>query len=520
MFVTQKEFIKATKFSRRRPNPPREVQFIAEGNRLTWTLPRDTSNATHTRIWIDGDGGDPTYQVPIGQTEISLQHGSQAFIATWNETTQMKSPPVVVKVAPTTGGPPPPVDVGGGLKKEPDGTIVIALGDNMLVNPGFEDGLTGWTYHSFAVETSNPHGGAKCVKTDGTSAYLRQTLPCTPGLTYKIGAYLRSTTDANFWAAVSLNFLDANGNSLQATWTSQPNALAWTGASHTAVAPAGAVHVIAQIDAAITVGTWWVDDARFSTADGGIVVDADGNLVLKTGSSVGLDADGSVIVPAGAIQTSHLADGALGDLSKYSSTVRAIGIVFGLPTLPNANYPAGSIVMSLNDGKIYRTPDGNAWTQKSDPADLVAGTIAAGVVYAGTINANQINAGSLAAGVILTSKIGAAQINTGTIDVGSGGMTFSGSGGIILANGGNITASPGYVQAGTLKALAAGAGILIGSTTGPIPFGITATGTYASYAYCDLPLYKCGGASGWSGTFATGDGRTVTVSGGIITNVA
>ncbi|MCD6361027.1 MAG: hypothetical protein J7M38_09195, partial [Armatimonadetes bacterium] len=40
--------------------------------------------------------------------------------------------------------------------------------DNLLVNPGFEDGSAGWTANGdgFVVDTDRPHSGAKCIRLD------------------------------------------------------------------------------------------------------------------------------------------------------------------------------------------------------------------------------------------------------------------------------------------------------------------------------------------------------------------
>src|ERR1035437_2476070 len=127
----------------------------------------------------------------------------------------------------------------------------------------------------------------------------------------------------------------------------------------------------------------------------GVGTDGSGNLVVKTSSTIGTDGSGNVIIPALAVQTANLAAGSLGDLSKYSSSVRAVTIVYGLPSLPNTAYPTGAMIMNTADGKVYRTTNGTTWDTKSAPADLFTGTLAAGVVYAGTVAATNVTAGSL-----------------------------------------------------------------------------------------------------------------------------
>ena len=76
----------------------------------------------------------------------------------------------------------------------------------------------------------------------------------------------------------------------------------------------------------------------------GIGTDGSGNLIVKTlgsgAGNLGKDGSGNIIIPALAVDTANLAAGSLGDLSKYSSTVRAVTVVFSLPSLPSTSYPS------------------------------------------------------------------------------------------------------------------------------------------------------------------------------------
>ena len=147
---------------------------------------------------------------------------------------------------------------------------------------------------------------------------------------------------------------------------------------------------------------------------------------IQYNGGIGLNGSNQFYVPLGAIGSGNLASGTLSDLSKYTSDKRPIVITYGTPALPNSNYPNGALLFNTYDGKLYRNVNG-AWKKDADPADLIAGTIAAGVVYAG--------------------RIAASQIDAGTMTVGSGGLSFSGSGGIYVMNGGNITVNPGGISA-------------------------------------------------------------------------
>ena len=86
--------------------------------------------------------------------------------------------------------------------------------------------------------------------------------------------------------------------------------------------------------------------------------------------------------------------GALGNLQKYTSTVRPLPIVASLPSLPSTDYPANSFVVLSTNGRLYRNISG-AWV--GTPAEeIVTGVLGASVVYAGTITAGQVSAGAFA----------------------------------------------------------------------------------------------------------------------------
>lgn len=95
----------------------------------------------------------------------------------------------------------------------------------------------------------------------------------------------------------------------------------------------------------------------------------------------------------------------------------------------------GSVVIDLGAGAGgLQLVGGTALAVNPDNATLSVGITVS--IKAGGVGPTQI------------SSVNAAQLNVGTINVGSGGMTFSGSGGIIIMAGGSVTVSPGSV-AGT-----------------------------------------------------------------------
>lgn len=103
--------------------------------------------------------------------------------------------------------------------------------------------------------------------------------------------------------------------------------------------------------------------------------------------------------------------GVAGAWSAYASATpitaasSGVEIVTVLPTLPDAGYPPGTVVVLDDDYKLYRN-DAGTWTAAVDTTDLV-----------GTITGAQIAAGTITAANILGDTITAAQIAAGAIGV-------------------------------------------------------------------------------------------------------
>lgn len=176
---------------------------------------------------------------------------------------------------------------------------------------------------------------------------------------------------------------------------------------------------------------------------------------------------GKIGVKVGTIDNTFFPNGTLGaDLTKWASGKTPVNVFAGLPTLPNAAYPSGSVLVNISDGKVYRTANGTTWDKGVAPGDLVAGTIAAGVVYAGTVNASQVNAGTLNAFTITAANISGSSINSST-----GGSTITLNGGILdCDNGGPVTArlTAGAFRisvSGTTTALISSINIKLGHAT-------------------------------------------------------
>jgi hypothetical protein len=340
-------------------------------------------------------------------------------------------------------------------------TVSFALDDpsNMMFDPGFEDtpDLAQWTVvpaASFSIDTSIFFQGTRAAKTSTPNAYIEQRLRCDPSDQFVAQCYSRTSAGATGSGLLYLIFQDASGANIPGGVfsTSVPAGLTWANMKLTAVGPSNACYVrcVFQMQLGAT-GTWYVDNMSLRR--------------VSNGDNIAV----------GAIATGHLAAGSLGDLSKYGSTVRAVAITNGLPTI-DANYPTGAIIFNTFDGKLYRNVSG-AWSKGTDPQDIIAGTIAAGVVYAGQISCSQINAGTLNSNVIYSGTINANQVNSGdfvgcTLSLTRNGFTTTINNGYDT-NGGQYTGL--FVQGSSVYSAVAG-GAVYGGIAGRIDFNLNSSG--------------------------------------------
>ncbi|PAW78129.1 MAG: hypothetical protein B9S32_08000 [Verrucomicrobia bacterium Tous-C9LFEB] len=133
--------------------------------------------------------------------------------------------------------------------------FIPTLVDIPVSNPGFENGLTGWTQteSSFAaVSTAAAHTGASGLRlTDtssvsgsfGSSRLQSILLPITAGKTYQLRYWTRFLTGDDTGAVVELQFINASGTILTAAREQLKNCwTTWRMHSITAYAPVGAVN--------------------------------------------------------------------------------------------------------------------------------------------------------------------------------------------------------------------------------------------------------------------------------------
>lgn len=164
---------------------------------------------------------------------------------------------------------------------------------NLINNPGFENGTTGWTatnpgsgaaYYLPTVTTTAPHGGVNSVQYDAPTATtgFEQEIPVTAGTSYTISFWYKASgdnTDARIWA----NYLDAsNGAIYQNSNTASdplrgpnngylPTSTVWKQYSVTVTAPANVVKLRLQVRAYASATTVVAFD-DFSVTSGTLAV--------------------------------------------------------------------------------------------------------------------------------------------------------------------------------------------------------------------------------------------------------
>ena len=139
--------------------------------------------------------------------------------------------------------------------------------DNLVKNPGFEDGDTSWTVGpGCSVVTSQLHLGAKSLQllASTTERITSQIVPITPGQTVSVSGWAKKNTAGGIYFRLKYDWLDSNGVVTGTGGTiATHNSTTWTLLSGTtSVAPAAAVSV--RIKACLDAGshTAWFDDAH------------------------------------------------------------------------------------------------------------------------------------------------------------------------------------------------------------------------------------------------------------------
>jgi hypothetical protein len=144
-------------------------------------------------------------------------------------------------------------------------------------------------------------------------------------------------------------------------------------------------------------GGWYATDFILKlnpaiASSSALALDAFGSLIVNAGGALSISG-GTLIITSGSITVGYLPAG-----TSFNAAVS------GLPSLPSVSYPSGCWIFNLWDGRQYYNKAGT-WIDKGSPGDMVTGTLAAGVIYAGAIACSQLVAGTITAAIQMTSPI-------------------------------------------------------------------------------------------------------------------
>ncbi|MEV0588371.1 glycosyl hydrolase family 18 protein [Nonomuraea sp. NPDC050310] len=123
---------------------------------------------------------------------------------------------------------------------------------NILANPGFEDGLTGWTCPAGQAVSSPVHGGSKALQATPAGsdvARCQQTVTVQPGKAYTLTAWVRG----------SYVFLGASGTGVNASTWGSPGTT-WTQLSTSFTAGASTTSVTVHVNGWYGQGAYQADD--------------------------------------------------------------------------------------------------------------------------------------------------------------------------------------------------------------------------------------------------------------------
>ena len=316
----------------------------------------------------------------------------------------------------------------GDLQTIDQGILITANPERGGYNLDFEDSATllpGWSISVpvWTVATDSGIGSghaAKCAVTGtgGSDLLNLYTIKARNGDKYTIKA--TSKADAGFTGTPTLRIAQYNatgtfvgGNSITLNTSTT---LTEVSSAVTLSASASTAFIIINVNVVSSVGNFYVDGISMSKSIGANDI-----------------ADGS-------IDNGHIASG-----------VQLANVGTALPTLPNAAYPDGSIfVLRISTGpnkyKIYRN-DGGTWPAGTSPNDIIAGTLAAGVIYAGDVQIDNLTAGTAS---FASDAVFARGGNTLTIN--ASGIKLIGSAGFVDLTGSSVAFGKGatsYFLVGT-----------------------------------------------------------------------
>jgi hypothetical protein len=148
---------------------------------------------------------------------------------------------------------------------------VVLHSQNVLMNPGFEDGYASWIQRATALDTSVKHRGTQAVKFTGDSANAWNVMEyqnmqsVTPGDNFMLKSYVKSNlTDGTF--KMGLRFIkEDRTTTLSYAWYTVPLSTNWTENNEVFVVPDGTYFVQPYFNLSQdAIGNVWVDDTLLS----------------------------------------------------------------------------------------------------------------------------------------------------------------------------------------------------------------------------------------------------------------
>lgn len=353
----------------------------------------------------------------------------------------------------------------------------------------------------------NPDDGATSVYSADLEGFVTVT-DATAQLTAdgKNTIYSQTTAPAGSAHAVDDLWLDTDDGNKLYRWTGS----AWVSAQDTAIAAAAEAAALAQ--AAADTGAAAAEVAQ-NTADGKNKVYRQTTVPTGETHAVGdtwFDTDGDNAIYRYAL-------GATGTVSKKALTgnvatlttsaahsftpgesivVTSVDATFNgtytvtaAPTSTTLTYAktASNVAEIASSGAINSSAGWKALVLGSNAISRISatqistGTLAAGVVYAGSLNANQISTGTIASNIVYAGTVNANQINAGTL---TAGVVYAGSISTSQMTAGTLTAGTIYTGAIAASQITAGTITAAISITSPTITGGTITAsTFTSTNY-------------------------------------
>lgn len=193
------------------PSTPPATAVVEQAASTATLPPTATATEQPTNTPQPSDTPSPVPTATATATATNTATASATATATV-EPTATASPTVIPTTAvPATAIPATPTLVAAN-PPAPPASGPQPLGPNLLINPGFEDGSTGWARYggqqlptySISEFPAFVRSGSRVAHPDTTLQYLQHVNGLTPGITYRFGVWVRHWSSPNEDRAVSV----------------------------------------------------------------------------------------------------------------------------------------------------------------------------------------------------------------------------------------------------------------------------------------------------------------------------